>query len=153
MFVQPPNSKFLPVLQVALSTKRMEAISQTTNVTEEIKNLGIADKLIEFMKKRPTPGASPVGTKDDYHFCAQIGKFPPNAGMQIYLQKPHVTIFCLRKDEKDARVVSINPRDRSLGPDITLTLTESQYDSLKTVLDQHFDELDVRDLLKFESFN
>ena len=54
MFVQPPNSKFLPVLQVALSTKRMEAISQTTNVTEEIKNLGIADKLIEFMKKRPT---------------------------------------------------------------------------------------------------
>jgi hypothetical protein len=132
----------------------MEAISQVTDVTKEIKDLGISEKLIAFMKKRQIPGASPVGTKDDYHFCAQIGKFPPNSGMQIYLQKPHVTIFCLRKDdETEARVISINPRDRSLGPDVTITLTESQYDSLKTILDQHFDELSVRDLLKFESLN
>lgn len=154
MHVPPPNSQLLPMMRRLLVVKRFEEISQMTDITEQVKKLGIAEKILLFMKRQPLPGFNASGKPDDYRYYAQIGKFPPNCGMEIYTQKPHVTIICERTHgDMGVRAMSINPRDYSFGPDISVTLTQEQFDSLKALLAEHFEDLDVLTLLKFESLN
>lgn len=65
MRVPPPNSPFLAAMQAAFLTKGIKSLSSAADITEQAKQLGIAEKLLTFVRKRSLPGFDANGRADD----------------------------------------------------------------------------------------
>lgn len=147
MHVPPPGSSLVHTLKPILQTKRFQDRTEVTDVTEVIRANKIDAVLLQYFRQRPIQGFDTNGRNDDYIFYAQVAQYPMNAPVELFLKRPHITVFVERISGCEGiRALSINPSDFSFGPS-NIKLTMQQHNALVEDLNRQFAPVDVSFML------
>lgn len=147
MHIPPPQGSMIHQLKPILAAKQLEDLSPTTDVTEVVRDKRIGDVFLQYFRSKPITGFDASGTADDFNFYAQLSKYSQTALMYPFLKRPHITVVAERVDGQGIRAISINPEDYSFGPLKDIKLAPSQHSALIEVLDEHFEDINVMNLL------